>query len=283
MSAARSSQGAPAAPAAKADAAASAPRAAPSQRGASLRPSFLRGVTLVAGRELGASFESGVAYVYTIAFALLANSIFMNEFFLAGQVEMAPWFDAMPLLLAVFLPAVTMRSWAEEKRQRTIELLLTLPIRPLQAVLGKLLAALGLFGVFALSSLPIVAMLMTLGDPDLGRLVGGYLGLGLLGLLFLSFGLFLSAVSADQITAFVSSALLAFLLVLTGDERVVAVLDGLAPGLAAGSFVFEHISVVPQYEAFARGVVSLSGILYFTGLSAAFLWLNVLLVERNRG
>lgn len=257
-------------------------RTAPAVRGAALRPGFARGTRIVAGRELSAAFESGIAYVYTIAFAVLANSIFMNQFFLAGHVDMGPWFDAMPLLLAVFLPAVTMRSWAEEKRQRTIELLLTLPLRPAQAILGKLLAALGLFGVFALSSLPIVAMLVTLGEPDFGRIAGGYLGLALLGLLFLSFGQFLSAVSADQITAFVLTALLAFLLVLTGDERVVAVLDGLAPGLAVGTFVHDHVSVVPHYEAFARGVVALPSVLYFLGLSAAFLWLNALLLERTR-
>ncbi len=256
--------------------------APPTNRGTALRPGFARGIGLVAARELGASFDSGVAYVYTIAFALLANSIFMNEFFLAGHVDMGPWFDAMPLLLAVFLPAVTMRSWAEEKRQRTIELLLTLPLRPVQAILGKLLAALGLFGVFVLSSAPIVAMLFALGEPDAGRLVSGYLGLGLLGLLFLSFGLFLSAVSGDQITAFVLTALLAFLLVLTGDERFVAVLDGLAPNLATGSFLYDHVSVMPHYEAFARGVIALPSVLYFTGLSAAFLWLNGLLLERTR-
>ena len=84
--------------------------------------------------ELGSAFDSWIAYVYTIAFVVLANSIFMNEFFLTGTVDMTGFFDLMPLLLPVFLPAITMRLWAEERKQRTIEMLLTMPIRPLQAV-----------------------------------------------------------------------------------------------------------------------------------------------------
>ena len=109
---------------------------------------FWSGVRLVAARELGAAFDSGIATVATVALTLLASSIFMNEFFLTGTVDMTPFFDLLPLLLAFFLPALSMRLWAEEKKSRTIELLFTLPIRPLQAVLGKYLAALGLYGLF---------------------------------------------------------------------------------------------------------------------------------------
>ena len=80
-----------------------------------------RGVKLVAAREIGASFDSGIAYVTTIAFALLANSIFMNEFFLTGTVDMSGFFEMLPLLLAFFLPALSMRLWAEERRQRMLD------------------------------------------------------------------------------------------------------------------------------------------------------------------
>ncbi|MEO0652204.1 MAG: hypothetical protein AAFZ65_16135, partial [Planctomycetota bacterium] len=145
-------------------------------------PGFLEGVLVIARRELSAYFDSPIAYVYTIAFALLANSIFMNEFFLAGRAEMTPLFEALPLLLVFFLPAVTMRLWAEEAQKRTVELLLTLPIRPIQAVLAKYLAAVGLFGLFLATSLPIPIMLAVLGEPDLGRILSGYLALSLFGL-----------------------------------------------------------------------------------------------------
>jgi ABC-2 type transport system permease protein len=251
--------------------------------GARLTPAqFLSGTLVVAGRELGAALDGGIALVYTIAFTLLANSIFMNEFFLAGTVDMRPWFELLPLLLAFFLPAVTMRLWAEERKQRTVELLLTLPLTPLQAACGKYLAALGLYGGFLLGSLPIVVMLCVLGDPDGGLIVSSYLGLLCFGGLFLAFGLFLSSLSSDQITAFVTSTLLGFTLVLTGNARVAAVLDGLFPALSAGSLLRENLSAMPHYEAFLAGTVSLAAVLYFVLLSALFLLLNAVVLRRSR-
>lgn len=243
---------------------------------------FLAGMRTVAARELGAYFDSSIAYVYTIAFVVLSNSIFMNEFFLSGTVEMRPYFDLMPLLLAVFLPAVTMRLWAEERKQRTMELLLTLPIVPLQATLGKYVAALGLYLFFLLGSAPIVVMLLVLGDPDLGQIAAGYLGLLCLGALFLSFGTFLSALSGDQIVAFVTSTALGFGFVLAGNERVVTVLDGLFPALGLGTLLFENLSIAPHYDAFVAGTIPLTAVTWFALLSAGFLWVNALVLEQSR-
>jgi ABC-2 type transport system permease protein len=244
---------------------------------------WLGGAALVAGRELAAYFDSAIAYVFTIAFVVLANSIFMNEFFLTGTVDMTGFFDRMPLLLAFFLPAITMRLWAEERRQRTIEVLLTLPIRTLQAVVGKYLAALVLYGLFLVGSLPILGMLFVLGDPDPGLVAGGYLGLVLFGALFLAFGAFLSALSGDQIVAFVVSTVLGFALVLLGNDQVVAVFDGLAPGWSVGTLLYENVSVMPHYDAFVRGAVDLSSTLFFVVLSCVFLWANALVLDRTRG
>jgi len=242
----------------------------------------VEGVLVIAGRELGSTIDSKIAYVYTIAFVVLTNSIFMNEFFLTGTVDMTGFFDLMPLLLPVFLPAVTMRQWAEERKQRTIEMLLTMPIRPLHAVLGKYLAALALFGMFLAGSLPIVCMLVALGEPDLGLIASGYLGLLLFGALLLAIGQFFSSLGSDQIVAFVTTAAVGFLFVLSGDDRVVAVLDGLFPGGEIGTHVYEWFSVAPHYEAFVRGVVGLPALAYFGGLSALFLWINAQVLERFR-
>jgi ABC-2 type transport system permease protein len=243
---------------------------------------LLSGLGIIARRELAAYFDSRIAYVYIVAFLVLANSIFMNDFFLAGTVDMTGYFDLLPLLLAFFLPAVTMRLWAEEHRQRTAELLLTMPITPLQAILGKYLAALGLYGLFLAGSLPIVAMLLTLGNPDLGLILSGYLGLIFFGALFLAFGMCLSALTGDQIVAFVTGAVVGYFFVLTGNEQVVAVVDGLFPSAALGTLLMEMVSVAPHYDAFVRGVVQLSSLVYFAGLSALFLWMNSLILERMR-
>lgn len=256
-------------------------RAITPARGIALRE-CISGVGLIAGRELGAYFDSSIAYVYTIAFVVLANAIFMNEFFLAGRAEMTAFFDLAPMLLAVFLPAVTMRLWAEERKARTIEMLLTLPIVPLQAVLGKFVAALILYALFLIGSAPIVVMLMVLGTPDLGMIAGGYLGLVLLGSMFLSFGMCLSAITGDQIIAFVLSAVLGFFFVLSGDDRVAAVLDGMAPALSIGTVLHESVSVVPRYESFVRGAVELSSMVYFVLMIALFLWINDLVLRQVR-
>lgn len=244
---------------------------------------FFRGIGLVARRELAAYFDSRIAYVYTIAFVVLANSIFMNEFFLTGTVDMGGFFDLMPLLLPCFLPAVTMRLWAEERKTRTIELLLTLPIRASQAVLGKYAAALALFLLFLAGTLPIPIMLAILGDPDLGKIASGYLGLLLFGGFFLALGMFISALSADQIVTFVATAVACFAFVLLGHERVTAVLDGLAPKLALGSLVRDSFSVGPHYDSFVRGAVALGPLCWFALLAALFLWLTAHVLEQHRG
>jgi len=243
---------------------------------------WFAGVRVVAARELGSSFDSWIAYVYTIAFVVLANSVFMNEFFLTGTVDMTGFFALMPLLLPVFLPAITMRLWAEERKQRTLEMLLTMPIRPMQAVLGKYVAALGLLLLLMAGSLPIVVMLLALGDPDTGLVLGGYLGVFAFGAQFLAIGMFLSALVSDQIVAFVTTSVAVFLFVLLGDERVVAVLDGLSPDLAAGTWLYEHVSVMPHYESFVSGVVGVPAVVSFAGTAALFLWLTAVALERNR-
>jgi len=237
---------------------------------------------LIARRELAASFDSSIAYVYTIGFVVLANSIFMNEFFLTGTADMTAFFDRLPLLLAIFLPAVTMRLWAEEKKHRTIELLLTFPIGPREAVAGKYAAALGLYALFLAGSLPIVVMLFVLGKPDGGLIASGYLGALLLGAQLIASGMFFSGLARDQIVAFVTSSLAAFAFVLSGNDRVVEVLDGLWPSLAPGTILCESVSVRPHFDAFVRGSIQLPSLVYFCGMSAVFLWMTALVLRQDR-
>jgi ABC-2 type transport system permease protein len=248
----------------------------------SQRPAWLSGAATVARRELLAAFDSSVAYVYTLAFAWLSSSIFMNEFFLAGHAELTAYFERLPLLFCVFLPAITMRSWAEEKKTRTNEWLLTFPLRPSAVVFGKFLGAFGLFGLFLLAGLPLVAMVYSLGEPDGGRLLCGFLGSALAGALLLSLGLFCSAQSSDQIVAFVLTAVLGFFLVLTGDDRVVAVLDGLSPELGIGSLLRDHLALTPRFDGFVAGRIELGALLYFVLGSAGLLALNARQIEADR-
>ena len=244
---------------------------------------FWSGVFTVAAREVGGLFEGRIATVSAIAFTLLANSIFMNEFFLSGRVDMGPWFDLMPLLLPVFLPAVTMRLWAEERKQRTLEMLLTMPIRAGQAVLGKYLAALLLLGLFVAAALPVVVMLLSLGDPDVGLLFSGLLGTLLLGAELIALGMLVSSLCNDQIVAFVSTTVLGLTLVLLGDDRVVAALDGLADASAPGTWLREHVSALPAFDSLVRGLLGVPALVHVVGACVLFLALNAWVLERKRG
>ncbi len=243
---------------------------------------WLAGVATIARREAGASLDSGIAFVVVVALGVLVNSIFMNEFFLVGLVDMQAYFDLLPPLCAFFLPAISMRLWAEEKKTRTVEFLLTLPLVPGQAVLGKYLAALGLYSLFLASSLPIVVMLEVLGSPDRGLIVCGYLAAFLFGALLLALGSLWSALTQDQIVAFVASALSGYALVVLGDEQVVAILDGLWPALSGGSFLRDHLSLLPHYQALAGGLLEVSTLAYFLGLSAVFLWTSAVVLKEVR-
>ncbi len=234
----------------------------------------MAGSLLVARREVRAYFDSPIAYITAAVFLVLAGTSFMNSFFLAGVIDMRPFFDTLPFLLIPFLPALTMRSWSEEHAQGTVELLLTLPLQPLQIVVGKYGAALFYYALILTGSLPIVAMLVWLGEPDLGLIFCGYLGAFLLGALFLAFGQFLSSLTHNQIVAFALAALLASILVFSGDPRVVEVVDGLAPLWQPGTAISDSISCLPHYEAFVSGLIGVDHLLYFLLMSGFFLWLT---------
>ena len=248
-------------------------------RGRLLRD-FASGARLVAGRELRAIFDSPIAYIYAGVFLVLSGTTFMNAFFLEGVVDMSPWFEVLPFLLIPFVPAITMRSWSEEHAQGTVELLLTLPLEPLQVVAGKYAAALLYYLVVIAGSLPIVVMLAWLGEPDLGMILAGYLGALLLGALFLAFGQFLSSLTHNQIVAFVLAAMTAFLLVFSGHPQAVEILDGLAPAWQPGTWLAESVSCLPHYQAFAGGLVGLDHLLYFVLLCAFFLWMTRIGLQR---
>ncbi len=234
----------------------------------------MAGIRLVARRELGAYFDSPIAYITAAVFLVLAGTSFMNSFFLQGVIDMTPFFETLPYLLIPFVPALTMRTWSEEHAQGTVELLLTLPLLPLQLVIGKYGAALLYFALILAGSLPIVGMLSWLGAPDLGLILSGYLGAFLLGALFLAFGQFLSSLTHNQIVAFALGALLACVLVFSGHPSVVEVIDGLAPTWQPGTVMADAISCLPHYEAFVGGLIGLDHLLYFLLLSAFFLWLT---------
>jgi len=228
-------------------------------------------------RELSGYFNSPIAYIFAIVFTLLTGSLFMSQFFLVSVADMRAFFQFIPVILCVFLPAVTMRLWAEEKKGNTYELLLTFPMKPRALVTGKFLASLIFFAFSLLLTLPIPVMIAILGKPDLGPILGGYLGTLLTGAFFLALGIFISGLFQDQIIAFIVTLLGCFLLFLAGTEFIASSLDGWIPGI--GSFLRKFLGITPHFSSFQKGVIDVRDVLYFAAGTAVFLILNGFWIE----
>jgi ABC-2 type transport system permease protein len=231
-------------------------------------------------REFASYFNSPIAYIFIIVFLLLTGLLFMLNFFMVGQADMRGFFGSLPLLLTFFIPAISMRLWAEDRRQGTFELLMTLPMRPHEVMLGKYLAALAFFALALAGSLPIPIMLNALGNPDNGTLVSGYLGALLMGALYLSVGIFTSGLMRDQISAFILGVMACLIMWLLGQTFVAAVFDGWIDGL--GRLLQQYLGMTAHYEPMLRGVIALGDLVYFLALTTFFLILNALWLEGRK-
>ncbi len=229
-------------------------------------------VLTVFKREIAAYFNVAIAYIFIIVFVLLNGGLFMTQFFIIGLSDMRPFFITLPFILSVFLPAVTMRLWAEERRGNTLELLLTFPMGTHQLVIGKFLAGFVFYLAALAGTLVIPLMQAVLGRPDAGMIFGGYLGAALLGSFFLAIGIFISGLCRDQIVAFILAMIVCFGLHLLGTEFMASSIDGWIPGL--GSFLRHFFGSSGHFESFAKGVVDNRDVLYFAIGTAIFLVLN---------
>ncbi len=228
-------------------------------------------------RELEAYFNSAIAYIFIIIFVLINGGLYMTQFFLIGRADMRPFFSLLPFLLAVFLPAVTMRLWAEERKGNTLELLLTFPMTTGELVVGKFIASFVFYLAALAGTFTIPVMLAILGRPDMGAIWGGYLGAALLGAFFLSLGLFISGLCRDQIVAFILAMMICLGLYLVGTEFMAASIDGWLPGL--GTLLRRFLGLAAHFDSFAKGVVDNRDLLYFLLGTGIFLFLNGLWLE----
>jgi len=236
--------------------------------------------TTIFRREFSAYFNSPIAYIFIIVFLVLNCGLFMTSFFLQGNADMRDFFGNLPLFLIFFIPAVTMRLWAEDKRSGTFELLMTLPMTSREVMLGKYFAAMAFYMIALLGTLPIPIMLSLLGNPDIGAMFSGYLGALLLGGLYMSVGIFASGLLRDQISAFILGMIACFLLFLLGIPGISATIDGWVGGF--GTFLQTTLGLMPHYQSLQRGVLQVGDLVYFLGLTAVFLSLNALWLEGRK-
>ena len=228
-------------------------------------------VRSVATREFRAYFTSPIAYVFLLAFVLAALFTFfnINTFFARGRADLRGLFEAIPFLTLLLVPALTMRLWAEEEKQGTLEVLLTLPVKDHELVTGKFLASWGLLGVGLLLTLPIPLTVAALGNLDPGPVIGGYLGALLLGGGYLAAGQFASSLTENQILAFILALFLCLALFGIGTETFAGLFsDNVGATLRA-------LGTGSRFESIARGVVDLRDLLYYVSLTVFFLFLCV--------
>ena len=234
-------------------------------------------VFTIARRELTAYFTSPIGYIFMIVFITMSVGLYITTFFTFPVADMRAYFGNLPLLLCVFIPAVTMRVWAEERKENTWEMLLTFPMKAWELTIGKFLACLVFFALTLVATITIPIMLSSLGDPDMGSILSGYFGTLLLGAYFLSIGIFFSGFYKDQIVAFVVTLLACFSIFLIGTGFIAAYIDGAFPGW--GIVASELVGLSDHYNAFTRGVIEIADILYFVAWTTVFLVLNIIFID----
>jgi ABC-2 type transport system permease protein len=263
-------------------------------------PFRLHVIGAVFKRNLLSYFSNPAGYVFITLFVLISSCVafWPNVFFTSNLANLDQLNRYMPYLLLFFIPAITMSSWADERRQGTDELLLTLPAHDLDVVLGKYFAALGIYTVALAFSLSHVFILMSLGGADYGILFANYVGYWLIGAMLIALGMVASLLSSNVTVAFILGALfcavpifldwvgsptLEFFLKNSGLRYVGSKLAGTAEtstGNTVGRLV-ETWSVPARFQDFGSGVITVSGFFYFLGIAAAMLYLNMVLLGRR--
>ncbi|HWN97292.1 MAG TPA: ABC transporter permease [Methylomirabilota bacterium] len=242
----------------------------------------IRHIWTIAKRELSGYFASPVAYVVIVIFLLLMGffTFMLGQFFRVGEASLSfSFFRWHPWLYLFLVPAVGMRLWAEERRQGTLELLLTMPITAWQAIVGKFLAS-WLFLIIALAlTFPVVITISYLGDPDGGAVFAGYVGSALLAGAYLAVTCFTSALTRNQVISFILSVVICFFLILCGWEPVTEMLVNFSPALTK---LVASFSVMPHFAGFQKGVIDSRDLLFFLSLIGFALFCNGVVIRNLR-
>jgi ABC-2 type transport system permease protein len=241
----------------------------------------MRNVLIIAKRELGSYFTSPVAYVFLVIFLLLTGffTFTAGQFFERGEASLGAFFGWHPWLYLVLVPAAGMRLWAEERRAGTLELLMTMPITPWQAIFGKFLASWIFLGIALALTFPVVVTANVLGSPDNGIVFAGYLGSLFLAGAYLAVTCLTSAMTRNQVVAFILSVVACLFLILAGFNPV----TDLMVRWASPAFVdtVAAFSVVTHFDGFQKGVIDSRDLAYFLSVIGFSLFATGI-VLRNR-
>ena len=242
----------------------------------------MRNIWIIAKRELAAYFATPVAFVFIAIFVGLTGgfSFYIGRFFDRNQASLEGFFTYHPWLYLLLVPAVAMRLWAEERKSGTIEQLLTLPITTGEAVVGKFLAAWLFCGIALLLTTPMWLTVNILGAPDNAATAVGYFGSFLLAGAFLSVGICMSALTRNQIIAFIAGALVCFLFTMSGLDTVANFLRGVAPERLIETIA--SFSFLSRFDSLTRGVIDVRDLVFFASTMAFWLFAAVIAVDSRK-
>ena len=242
----------------------------------------MNGLTTIFKRELGAYFSTPVAYVFIVIFLVL-NGIFtfyVGGFYERAQADLEPFFQFHPWLYMFLIPAISMRLWSEERKAGTLELLLTLPVSLGACVVGKFLAAWAFTLVALLGTVPVWITVNYLGQPDNTVIAAGYIGSLFMAGGFLAIGACISALTKNQVIAFVISFVICFAFNLSGFPMVIDVFQAWAPQAVVDAI--SSFSFLTHFDSIHKGVIDIRDVVFFTTLIAFWLYANVLAIELNK-
>jgi len=238
----------------------------------------MKKIGIIARRELSVFFNSLMAYIMLITFlgfSGLFTWLFGTDVFLTGQASLQSFFSTAYWTLFFFIPALSMRMIAEEKKSGTLEILLTLPVNNTQVIMGKFLANLGMIAFSILLTLPYYFTISSIGNIDHGAVWCGYLGLLLMSAFYISIGIFASSITSNQITGFLLSLLISLFFHLIFD-----LLASGTTGILAE--ILSYLSLSSHYQSMARGVIDSKDLIYFLSFTAMALYLSIFQIKHFR-
>jgi len=242
----------------------------------------MNSVMAIYKRELGSYFSTPVAYVFIVIFLMLAGvfTFYLGGLYERGQADLQAFFNYLPWLYLFLIPALSMRLWAEERKSGSIELLMTLPISISHAVIGKFLAVWLFTGIALLLTFPLWLTVNYLGEPDNPVILSGYLGAFLMAGAYLAIGSCISAITRNQVIAFVISVVVSFGFILSGFPLVLDFFKDWLPQIVVNAI--SSMSFLTHFNSITKGVIDLRDVVYF--LSFIFCWLmaNVIIVDMKK-
>ncbi|MBX3744824.1 MAG: ABC transporter permease subunit [Verrucomicrobiae bacterium] len=239
-------------------------------------------IRAIAKRELVSYFSSPVAYVFLVIFLLMTGffTFMAGGFFERGEASLISFFIWHPWLYLFLVPAAGMRLWSEERRLGTMELLLTMPIAPWQAIVGKFLASWLFLGLALLLTFPVWITVNYLGAPDNGVILCGYLGSFLMAGAYLAITSMTSAMTRNQVIAFIVSVVICLFLILSGWPPVTQLLDSLEWTWLRD--LVASFSVMTHFDGFQKGVVQFRSLVYFASVMAFCLFTTGVILRTHR-